>query len=120
MYEVGRSPRRVDGEPRLGFPPLQVCLTEEGEWLHKESRINYSKLVTVEHNVRVFFIGSIVQDNWQIIEDAVNQCWDSNKHNPKIFQGHNQNFPQREALGDSSSSAADPSREALHCVATEL
>lgn len=80
VHEVGRSARRVDGEPPLGFPPVQVQLTQDGEKLSKESRVNYSKLVTVEHNVAVFFIGSVVHASWPIVEDAVNQCWDQKVH----------------------------------------
>ncbi|KHO00538.1 uncharacterized protein MAM_01316 [Metarhizium album ARSEF 1941] len=80
VYEAGQRPRQVEGEPRLGFPAVQVHLTEDGERLSRESRVNYSKLVTVEHNVSVFFIGFVAQDSWPIVEDAVNQCWDEKVH----------------------------------------
>lgn len=55
----------LDGEPKLGFAPVRVDMTEDGEKLSKESRVNYSKLVTIEHNVKVF-IGSIVTVGWRI------------------------------------------------------
>ncbi|KAL3956646.1 hypothetical protein ACCO45_009492 [Purpureocillium lilacinum] len=81
IYERGHKARLLDKEPALGFPPVKVQMTEEGERLSKESRVNYSKLVTVEHNVKVFFIGSIVGDDWELVQDAVNQCWDQkNRH----------------------------------------
>ena len=81
IYERGHKARLLDKEPALGFPPVKVQMTEEGERLSKESRVNYSKLVTVEHNVKVFFIGSIVGDDWELGQDAVNQCWDQkNRH----------------------------------------
>ncbi|KAK9442443.1 hypothetical protein VB005_03503 [Metarhizium brunneum] len=80
VYEAGQRPRQVEGEPRLGFQAVQVHLTEDGERLSRESRVNYSKLVTIEHNVSVFFIGSVAQNSWQIVEEAVNQCWDQKVH----------------------------------------
>lgn len=56
-------------------------MTEEGEKLSKESRVNYSKLVTVEHNVKVFFIGTVVASDWDTVQEAVNECWvQKNRH----------------------------------------
>ncbi|KAJ6442250.1 integral membrane protein (Ytp1) [Purpureocillium lavendulum] len=81
VYERGHKARPLDKEPPLGFPPVKVQMHEEGERLSKESRVNYSKLVTVEHNVKVFFIGSIVGDDWDLVQEAVNQCWEQkNRH----------------------------------------
>lgn len=53
----------------MGFSPVRVemKMTEEGEKVSRESRVNYSKLVTVEHNVKVFFIGHIYLSDWQIV-----------------------------------------------------
>ncbi|UKZ72547.1 hypothetical protein TrVFT333_000178 [Trichoderma virens FT-333] len=59
IHERGSKPQLLDNEPKLGFPPVRVDIKEEGEKLSKESRVNYSRLVTVEHNIKVFFIGSI-------------------------------------------------------------
>ncbi|KAH0493632.1 hypothetical protein TgHK011_000289 [Trichoderma gracile] len=80
IYERGSKPRLLDKEPKLGFPPVRVEMKEEGEKLSKESRVNYSKLVTVEHNVKVFFIGSIVYNDWDLVSDAVNHCWNKKNH----------------------------------------
>lgn len=66
----------MDGEPSLGFHPVRADMTEEGEKLARESRVNYSKLVTVEHNFLVFFIGRVHLSDWQIVLDAVDYCWD--------------------------------------------
>ncbi|PHH90304.1 hypothetical protein CDD83_4042 [Cordyceps sp. RAO-2017] len=83
IYERGHKARLLDGEPKLGFAPIRVEMTEEGEKLSKESRVNYSKLVTVEHNVKVFFIGSVVANDWEIVQDAVNRCWSEKNHHKK-------------------------------------
>lgn len=80
IYERGSKPRLLDKEPKLGFSPVRVEMKQEGEKLSKESRVNYSKLVTVEHNVKVFFIGSIVYNDWELVSDAVNHCWNKKNH----------------------------------------
>ncbi|GAO19955.1 hypothetical protein UVI_02051810 [Ustilaginoidea virens] len=83
VYEHGHKPHMVSGEPKLGFPPVQATITEDGERLSKESRVNYSKLVTIEHNIRVFFIGSIMPNSLDIIKEAVNDCWYQKNHQRK-------------------------------------
>ncbi|OAR03781.1 hypothetical protein LLEC1_04280 [Akanthomyces lecanii] len=80
VYERGQKSKRLDGEPSLGFSPVRVEMTEEGEKISRESRVNYSKLVTVEHNVKVFFIGHVYSNDWQIVGDAVNSCWEKKIH----------------------------------------
>lgn len=80
VYQVGKRPRTVEGEPQLGFPPVRVELYERTEKLDKESRVNYAKLTTVEHNFRVYFIGRVVQDDfYRIVSPAVDQCWSRKK-----------------------------------------
>ena len=60
----------------LGFPPVRLVLEMEGEDLAEASRVNYSKIVTVEHNVKVFFIGHVYPDDFQTVSDAVNHSWE--------------------------------------------
>ncbi len=52
------------------------------EKLAPESRVNYSKLVTVEHNVKVYFIGRIVAGDMDTVDSAVDQCL-----NGKVWMG---------------------------------
>jgi hypothetical protein len=80
VYQRGHSPHLLSGEPELGFPPVCAEITEEGERISKESRVNYSKLTSVEHNCRVLFIGYIVPDDFEIVQDAVNTCWEAMTH----------------------------------------
>ena len=68
-------PQRLPKEPVLGFDPVRLELDYSTERLAKESRVNYSKLVTVEHNVSVFFIGRIVAEDFDIVTNAVDKCW---------------------------------------------
>lgn len=66
----------VRGEPELGFPPIRVNLYEKAERLDKESRVNYAKLTNVEHNLPVYFIGSVVPEDFaEIVMPAVDECW---------------------------------------------
>lgn len=76
IYHRGAKPRYVEGEPELGFSPVQMELDHPSEKLAPQSRVNYSKLVTVEHNVKVFFVGRVRRDHFDnIVQDAVDKCW---------------------------------------------
>lgn len=74
-YALHGRPQLLAKEPKLGFEPVRIELDYVTEKLAKESRINYSKLVTVEHNVQVFFIGRIVEEDFDIVTQAVDKCW---------------------------------------------
>ncbi|KAI1164336.1 hypothetical protein F5B18DRAFT_650815 [Nemania serpens] len=80
VFEVGQNPRQLRNEPDLGFDPVPLDIYAEGEKLAKESRVNYSKLVTIEHNVKVFFIGRIPYPDFEMVQYAVNKCWEDKMH----------------------------------------
>lgn len=80
IYGYNTKPRK-DTED-LGFPPVRVKFTAEGEKLSSASRVNYSKLMTIEHNCRVFLIGRIPHKDFEHVQDAVNACWSGKKHFP--------------------------------------
>ncbi|KAF4982042.1 hypothetical protein FZEAL_2292 [Fusarium zealandicum] len=75
VCEVKQRPSLLSGEPDLGFSPIRVEIYEHGERISKESRVNYSKLITVEHNVKVLFVGRVAPNDWETVYDAVNACW---------------------------------------------
>ena len=79
-YEKGRKPRPLVDEPKLGFPPIQIQVNQREDRLLSESRINYSKLITVEHNVKVRFIGSVVPGEYDLVRVAANKCWEEKIH----------------------------------------
>ena len=81
VYDYRKRPETLRGEPVLGFPPVRLNIEVERETLAKESRINYSKIVTVEYSMRVFFMGNIHLDDYPTVQDAVNLCWEQ-----KIFE----------------------------------
>ncbi|KAK3325340.1 hypothetical protein B0H66DRAFT_119375 [Apodospora peruviana] len=75
IYSEGSKPKLLQGEPKLGFSPVRMNLDYPSERLAMESRVNYSKLITVEHNLKVFFIGRIASSHLNIVADAVDECW---------------------------------------------
>lgn len=82
IYAQKSKPRMEKGENKLGFEPIRIQLTAKNESISPESRVNYSKLVTIEHNYKVFFIGRIHRDDSAKLETAVNKCW-AEKHHPR-------------------------------------
>ncbi|KAI1133857.1 hypothetical protein F5Y05DRAFT_277179 [Hypoxylon sp. FL0543] len=84
IYTAGsKPPKPLKNEPTLGFQPVALQVYTDGETLAKESRVNYSKLVTIEHNVKVFFIGSIAPQDFEIVRYAVEDCWNNKIHRSK-------------------------------------
>lgn len=51
------------------------------ETLVKESRINYAKLITIEQNVEVKFIGTLTEGDFATVKNAVDDCWRKKKKN---------------------------------------
>lgn len=90
IHEYGTKARLLPDEPTLGFRPVRLEIKAAGEKLSRESRVNYSKLVTVEHNVKVFFIGNInAEDFDDTVPQAVDRCWQEKIHKRVKRQLHN-------------------------------
>ncbi|KAB5545771.1 hypothetical protein GE09DRAFT_1224722 [Coniochaeta sp. 2T2.1] len=80
IYQVNKKPRQAAQGANLGYQPIRMRVTAEGETLAKESRVNYAKLVTVEHNVKVYFIGQILPGDFDsIVRPAVDDCWSAKR-----------------------------------------
>lgn len=62
IYMEGRKPRRVAGEPDMKKTPIKVVPTGQ-EFLEAASRINFSKPVSVEHNVKFLNEGKIAEES---------------------------------------------------------
>ncbi|KAJ3554355.1 hypothetical protein NPX13_g10635 [Xylaria arbuscula] len=80
IHAAGQKPKLLRNEPELGFEPVPLEIYAEGEMLARESRVNYSKLVTIEHNVKVFFIGRIPYPYFESVSRAVDKCWSDKMH----------------------------------------
>ncbi|KAL4973452.1 hypothetical protein BDW66DRAFT_104875 [Aspergillus desertorum] len=59
VYMRGTRPTLGPGEPRMIKEPLEVAPETPDEHLDPMSRLNFSKIYTVEHNVKVLPIGQI-------------------------------------------------------------
>ncbi|KAL4749171.1 hypothetical protein BDW72DRAFT_140391 [Aspergillus terricola var. indicus] len=59
VYMRGTMPTLGAGEPRMIKEPLEVAPENPDERLDSMSRLNFSKIYTVEHNVKVLPIGRI-------------------------------------------------------------
>lgn len=59
IYTGETAPRPLPGEKGIHKRSVRVDNKDARERLAPESRVNYSKLYTVEHNVKVCFIGKI-------------------------------------------------------------
>lgn len=75
IYHNGSQPMLLRGEPELGFSPIRFHPSLH-ERIGEEARVDYSRLVTVEHNVAVSFIGAIAYKDRKIVEISVDDCWD--------------------------------------------
>jgi hypothetical protein len=83
IHEIGTPARLLKNEGPLGIDAIRMELSPglRGEKLHLASRVNYSKLTTIEHNVKVFFLGSIVQSDFDsIVRPAIDKCWGQKTH----------------------------------------
>ena len=63
IYAGKEAPKPLEDEPKLLKKPVRVKIDNPKEKLRRQSRVNYSKIYTVEHNVKVCFIGRIQKDS---------------------------------------------------------
>jgi hypothetical protein len=72
IYSSRRDgPCLLEGE-QPGKEAIRVEVIDLSHKLDPMSRLNYAKLYTVEHNVKVFFIGKIAKSSEQKVVDAYN------------------------------------------------
>ncbi|KAH8668515.1 hypothetical protein BX600DRAFT_258241 [Xylariales sp. PMI_506] len=77
-----KTPMALRGEGEFGVQPVRLVFDVELEGvekLAKESRINYSKHVTIEHNARVCFIGYIDPEDRAAFADGVDRLWEQRR-----------------------------------------
>ncbi len=61
----GKRPSIANGEVDKGLilRPIKFYPSSKTHELHPMSRINYAKVYTVEHNVKVWFIGRVAKES---------------------------------------------------------
>jgi hypothetical protein len=73
-------------EPKLLKKPVRVEPKTDQDRLLPESRVNYAKVYTIEHNLRVWFIGRIHDQSKAIFFTEVRRlfnCSDEEEGNPE-------------------------------------
>ncbi|KAF7519581.1 hypothetical protein G7054_g13038 [Neopestalotiopsis clavispora] len=87
IYTHDKTPMLLNGEPELGYNPIRLVVNRDLQGLERlapESRINYSKHVTIEHNTAVHIIGQIHADDLEALEIGVDSAWRARVGNRKI------------------------------------
>jgi hypothetical protein len=76
------QPRMIHGEGARGLTkrPIRVIPYEPQHKLDPASRLNYAKIYTVEHNVKVWFIGKLAEESEQTV------VIDYNEVNPPLYR----------------------------------
>jgi hypothetical protein len=65
----------LEGEGKLRLQkPIRIDIRDASQKLDPRSRLNYAKLYTVEHNVKVLFIGRVARSHEQEIIRAYNDA----------------------------------------------
>jgi hypothetical protein len=63
IYMQGQAPARLAAETGMVKEPLQVIPAAGHQKLDQMARVNFSKVYTVEHNVKVMDVGKVSQDS---------------------------------------------------------
>jgi hypothetical protein len=77
IYTGKTAPKPLPGELEFLKSPIQIIPKIPREKLEKESRVNYAKIYTVEHNVKVRFIGHIAPASVEIFMSDFNATWET-------------------------------------------
>ncbi|KAI8713320.1 hypothetical protein NCS52_01275900 [Fusarium sp. LHS14.1] len=86
VHDVRSRPHLLSHEPELGYRPVRLEITDPSEKISRESRVNYAKLTTVEHNVKVLFVGRVIPEDLSIAKDAVDDCWRRKTHTTRRYR----------------------------------
>lgn len=71
VYTGDVVPPALDGEGQLGYPAIQMIPLNHTDRLQPQSRVNYTKKYTIEHNFKVEFVGRIHPDSLKKLKDAL-------------------------------------------------
>jgi hypothetical protein len=66
IYTGSKAPKELSGEKKLNKKAVRVHNPSEKDKLAVESRVNYSKVYTIEHNIKVCFVGEVHKDSQAI------------------------------------------------------
>ncbi|KAG4439648.1 hypothetical protein IFR05_004845 [Cadophora sp. M221] len=81
VYMDGQLPQPLPGEA-LSLEPIKVNPKTNRDKLDPASRVNYAKIYTVEHNVKVQFIGKISDTSRRTFMNDFDLVWDQKRKMP--------------------------------------
>jgi len=69
VYNHGDGPKLLQDERLLDIPPVAIVMDKKDpkERLSQATRINYGKLYTIEHNVKVHFVGTVYKPHLRLL-----------------------------------------------------
>jgi hypothetical protein len=104
-----KPPPLLQYESPLSKRPIRVEPISQAHKLDPASRLNYAKLYTVEHNVKVFFVGRVAKHYEQQVVTDYNATHRPLPHRPysidptegdlRYSEGPNPDYPPAEAHG---------------------
>ncbi|OBT61180.1 hypothetical protein VE03_09439 [Pseudogymnoascus sp. 23342-1-I1] len=69
IYTTDCPPSKLSGEPELVNTPIRIEVASPRHDFDPASRLNYAKVYTVEHNVKVCFVGRIHGDSHSTLKE---------------------------------------------------
>lgn len=63
FYNLGGERRRLSDEQRFIKPTICVDLSVSGQTLSYNSRINYAKPYSIDHNIKIKYLGSVIDED---------------------------------------------------------
>ncbi|KAN0102590.1 hypothetical protein V8E51_010903 [Hyaloscypha variabilis] len=82
-YKGDKPPTEISGEAKLVLRPVEVIPRTPRDKLAKESRLNYAKIYTIEHNVKVVFIGHVAPSSQRNFVADHDVTWDRRSAYPQ-------------------------------------
>lgn len=79
IYTGDRPPQQLNGEATLKKAPIKMISKNPRHKLEPASRINYAKIYTVEHNVKVCFIGWIAEESVRRLMTDFDATWNNKR-----------------------------------------
>lgn len=75
VYMNNAKPKRLKDESKLSKNAIQVISKNPRDKLEVDSRVNYGKIYTVEHNVKVLFIGKLAEESERTFMTDFDATW---------------------------------------------
>ncbi|RFU30133.1 hypothetical protein B7463_g6191, partial [Scytalidium lignicola] len=85
VFAVGEQPQLLQGEDLLHRDPFPIAVEDVNIKIDPASRLNFAKIYTVEHNVKVRNIGRIDKTHVQRLKDYFYEVVMGNKNQGPVF-----------------------------------